>query len=71
MAPTKARALNEDSRADNQSTRDRQIAAAAHARKSKGGNPASKNGTALKELAMATTEAGEVNTPSQAAGVSA
>jgi len=72
MPPTKSkRATQEDSRSEASTARERQVAAAAHARKSKNGpSAANQNGSSLKELALVSTEAGNVVAPGQG-GVSA
>lgn len=72
MPPTaKSRLAHEDSRSTEGSTvRERQIAAAAHARKSKNGASAQRAGTTLKELALASTQSGEAEAPVPGAGVS-
>lgn len=71
MPPAK-KVVPEDSRSDASTVRERQIAAAAHARKSKqtaaaAAAAARDNGSALKELAAISAEAG---TTAQAPGVS-
>lgn len=61
----------EDSRSEASTIRDRQIAAAAHARKSKHGLLAQRNGTTLKDLAFASAQAGDAAaTAGQGMGVS-
>ncbi|KAK6433771.1 hypothetical protein LTR95_010055, partial [Oleoguttula sp. CCFEE 5521] len=67
MPPAKAKPLAEDSRSDASTIRERQIAAAAHARKSKqqtllnGGNGKDvAQGSALKDLAFVNAEAGNI-----------
>lgn len=72
MPPTaKSRLAHEDSRSTEGSTvRERQIAAAAHARKSKNGASTQRTGTTLKELALASTQTGDAEAPVPGAGVS-
>lgn len=77
MPPAKTRpiAAQEDSRSDGSTARERQIAAAAHARKSKilAGTTAVSardSGSGLKELALVSTAAGDVVSPGQNPGVS-
>lgn len=71
MPPAK-RTAQEDSRSDASTVRERQIAAAAHARSKKqaAATTAVNNGSALKELALVSTESGNVVVPGQNAGVS-
>lgn len=71
MPPAKRTAL-EDSRSEASTIRERQIAAAAHARSKKQGASAAtvNNGSALKELALVSTESGNVVVPGQTTGVS-
>lgn len=70
MPPAK-RTAHEDARSDASTMRERQIAAAAHARSKKQGatTAAVNNGSALKELALVSTESGSVVVPGQTAGV--
>jgi len=65
MPPAKSRPAQEDSRSDASNARDRQIAAAAHARKSKNGASTHQNGSALKALALVSTELGTAITSGQ------
>jgi hypothetical protein len=73
MPPAKKTTVTEDSRSDASTVRERQIAAAAHARKSKqnaaavAAASARENGSALKELAAASADA---DNTAQAPGVS-
>jgi histone deacetylase complex subunit SAP30 len=73
MPPAKKTVTTEDSRSDASTVRERQIAAAAHARKSKqnaaavAAASARENGSALKELAAASVDA---DNAAQAPGVS-
>ena len=73
MPPAKKTVVTEDSRSDASTVRERQIAAAAHARKSKqnaaavAATAARDNGSALKELAAASADA---DNTAQAPGVS-
>ena len=73
MPPAKKTVTTEDSRSDASTVRERQIAAAAHARKSKQNAAAvaaaasRENGSALKELAAASADA---DNTAQAPGVS-
>lgn len=69
MPPAKAT----DAKADAQSVRERQIAAAAHARSRKNGAGAlaQQNGSSLKELALVNTENGPIAPGQQHPGVSA
>jgi hypothetical protein len=72
MPPAKKTVIAEDSRSDASTVRERQIAAAAHARKSKqnaaavAAASARENGSALKELAAASADA---DNAAQAPGV--
>ncbi|KAK5167079.1 uncharacterized protein LTR77_007809 [Saxophila tyrrhenica] len=66
MPPAKAR---DESRSEASTARDRQVAAAAHARKSKNGTSAPQNGSSLKELALVSTESGNVVAPGQGTGM--
>lgn len=60
-----------DAKADAASVRERQIAAAAHARSKKNnGAAAQQNGSHLKELALVNTDSGQVVQPGQGTGVS-
>jgi len=68
MPPAKARTMHDDARAEASTTRERQVAAAAHAR-SKANGTSAQNGSILKELALMSTEAGNVVTPGQGTGV--
>ena len=68
MPPAKVR---DESRSEASNARDRQIAAAAHARKSKIGTSAPQNGSSLRELALVSTESGNVVAPGQGTGVCA
>lgn len=70
MPPAK-RTTHEDARSDASTVRERQIAAAAHARSKKQGTAtaAVNNGSALKELALVSTESGSVVVPGQTTGV--
>ena len=71
MPPAKSRLVHEDSRSEGSTVRERQIAAAAHARKSKIGasSVAHQNGSALKELALASAESANLVAQGQATGV--
>ena len=60
MPPAKSRLAHEDSRSDGSTVRERQIAAAAHARKAKNGASAHTNASSLKELAMVNADSGNV-----------
>ena len=60
-----------DAKADAASVRERQVAAAAHARSKKNGAAAQQNGgSSLKEVALINSDAGQVAQPSQGTGVS-
>jgi hypothetical protein len=69
MPPAKSKFATEDTRSEASTIRERQIAAAAHARKSKNGASAQNNGSSLKDLALASADASNASTQSQ--GVSA
>ena len=68
MPPAK-RVAQDDSRSDGSTIRERQVAAAAHARSKKnaanGNSHTAQNGSPLKELALVSTESGHVVAPSQ------
>ena len=68
MPPAKSKFITEDSRSEGSTVRERQIAAAAHARKSKNGASAQNNGSSLKDLALASADAS--NAAAQGQGVS-
>ena len=71
MPPAKSRLAAEDARSDHGSTaRERAVAAAAYARSKKNGTAAHQNGSSLKELALVSTETGNVVAPGQTTGVS-
>ncbi|KAK5138203.1 hypothetical protein LTR08_004898 [Meristemomyces frigidus] len=65
MPPAKPRPAPEDShsRSEGSTTREKAVAAAAHARRSKNGAPIQQNGSGLKELALVSTESGNVIVP--------
>ena len=65
MPPAKSKFLTEDSRSEGSTVRERQIAAAAHARKSKNGASAQNNGSSLKDLALASADASNISTQGQ------
>lgn len=70
MPPAKSRLVNEDSRSEASTIRERQIAAAAHARNSKNGAAVKRsNGSSLKELALVSAQAGEATTTGPGQGV--
>lgn len=70
MPPAKSRPAHDDSRSDGSTTKEKAVAAAAQARKAKNGAAALQNGgSSLKELALVSTEAGQVVAPGQNAGV--
>ena len=60
MPAAKARVAQEDSRSEASTIRERQIAAAAHARRSKNGAAVHHNGSGLKELALASAQSGNI-----------
>lgn len=60
-----------DAKADAASVRERQVAAAAHARSKKNAASAQQNGgSSLKELALISTDSGQVVQPGQGPSVS-
>lgn len=69
MPPAKSKPVAEDSRSDASTARERQIAAAAHARKSKNGTMPLTNGSALKSSALVNNEVGNAVMPGQNPGV--
>ena len=69
MPPAKSRVVQEDARSDVSTIRERQIAAAAHARRSKNGASIIRNATTLKELALVSTQAGDAAPPAPGQGV--
>lgn len=69
MPPAKSRFVHEDSRSEGSTAKEKQVTAAAHARKGKNGISAQQNGSSLKELALVQTESGNVVAPGQGAGV--
>lgn len=71
MPPAKSRLVHEDSRSEASSIRERQIAAAAHARNSKNVAALAKrgNGSSWKELAVVSAQAGEAAAPGAGQGV--
>ncbi|RMY09840.1 hypothetical protein D0866_14564 [Hortaea werneckii] len=70
MPPAKSRPAHDDSRSDGSTTKEKAVAAAAQARKAKNGAAALQNGgSSLKELALVSTEAGQVVAPGQNAGM--
>ncbi|KAK3697969.1 hypothetical protein LTR37_017193 [Vermiconidia calcicola] len=68
--PPKARLAQDESRPDVATIRERQIAAAAHARKSKNGASAQHNGSTLKDLAVASAESSNAAQAGQGTGMS-
>ncbi|KAK4544141.1 hypothetical protein LTR36_004639 [Oleoguttula mirabilis] len=69
MPPAKSRPAPEDSRSEGSTTREKAIAAAAHARRAKNGASAPQNGSSLKALALVSTESGNVVVPGQSTGM--
>lgn len=61
----------DDVRSDVSTAKERQIAAAANARKAKNGMGLGQNGSSLKELALVSTESANLVVPGQVPGVSA
>ncbi|KAK5107775.1 hypothetical protein LTR62_000699 [Meristemomyces frigidus] len=73
MPPAKARPIQDDVRSESSTTRERQIAAAAHARSKRNNLLNGINhptGSSLKELALVSTESGNVIAPGQSTGMS-
>lgn len=71
MPPAKSRLVHDDSRSDASTVRERQIAAAAHARKSKtaAAAAAQRNGTSLKEPTLTLAQSGEAAVSGPGTGV--
>ncbi|KAK0943628.1 hypothetical protein LTR29_004799 [Friedmanniomyces endolithicus] len=71
MPPAKSRPANEELRAEASTARERQVAAMAHARSrlNNGAIAAQQAGSGLKELALATSESGNVAGPIQSTGM--
>ncbi|KAK5737201.1 hypothetical protein LTR17_006810 [Elasticomyces elasticus] len=68
MPPAKARPAHEESRAEASTAKERQSAAAT-AKSRANGTTGNANGSSLKELALVSTESGNVVTPGQSTGV--
>ncbi|KAK3645698.1 hypothetical protein LTR56_003700 [Elasticomyces elasticus] len=68
MPPAKARLAHEESRAEASTAKERQ-GAAANAKSRANGTAGNANGSSLKELALVSTESGNVVTPGQSTGM--